>query len=97
MLKFVEDKWGDIVGLFMIIAGATLVACVPSAKSLGQDAFCAGLLALKLHTPTSPNTPSENTRAVGPTIIAGASARPDAPAPPITDSQNAKSEESAGL
>lgn len=82
MSKFIEEKWGDIVGLLLIAAGVVLVVCVPSAKDLGESAFCAGLLALKLQVPTQPASPPANTHALRPANPAGAPPAKSAPVPP---------------
>lgn len=81
MYQFVEEKWGDIVGLFLIVAGVALVICAPAAKDLGESAFCAGLAVLKLQLPTRPETPPADTHAVRPPNIAGPGT-PTGPVPP---------------
>jgi hypothetical protein len=48
MLKLLDEKWGDLVGLFLIIGGAALSVWAPSCRNLGESAFVAGMALLKL-------------------------------------------------
>ena len=48
MLRFIEDKWCDLVGLLLLFGGIAVAAFLPSCRTLGESAFAAGLLALKL-------------------------------------------------
>lgn len=50
-MQFLNERWGDIVGLLLILVSIPVFKFVSA--ELGQSFFAAGLLALKLRTTTN--------------------------------------------
>jgi hypothetical protein len=48
MLKFIDDRWRDILGLTLVVTGLLVMAFLPSIKDAGLGCYSAGFLAMNL-------------------------------------------------